>query len=482
MWYAKLFGMIWNNLNKEIFTKDMVPDLFKKADRKNVQWHDEITTLDHLHHKSDPTDSVSREHSGFNIAIMLFLKEFMAMTTPSEGFDIPSGNGAELEKYLSNFKLYVLNIIIDILTIMNPSIPQKYIYDPEFHNCDDNVILWRKCLSMVKDDKLSEDKIWDEMRKQCDRLNTKSNKSLKGLVDVNSERYVTNSSIEKEHVLLYMGAREKVRSFKRNKMPIIRNCDENKFLKEDIIGLVLGCFKANNSKMSRHLKMSNEESMKILRDYIEELLMKFSTYLLIDHADIKEFISTDVKVQKNSNKFGVTGKEVHPVDIYGVMIVENDIQHKDATCTLIHFLCVKRGYEGLSYANKLMRYAFSDKNLQSTEVYAVSRLPPPYSVRHEDLQYRIRDDHHYHDRKILPDSYFTSQKLTLDYKDTACRDLVLCDSKILKLDPKKLQICGLCMIMNPVQCIVLTMQLGILLHILLIMSIMPKIIFLDGAN
>ena len=134
----------------------------------------------------------------------------------------------------------------------------------------------------------------------------------------------------------------------------------------------------------------------------------------------------------------MTGKEVHPVDIYGVMIVENVIEHKDATCTLIHFLCVKRGYKGLSYANKLMRYAFSDRRLQNIEVYAVSRLPPPYSVRHEDLQYRIRDDHHYHDRKILPDSYFTSQKLTLDYKDTACRDLVLRDSKMLKLDPKKI--------------------------------------------
>ena len=50
----------------------------------------------------------------------------------------------------------------------------------------------------------------------------------------------------------------------------------------------------------------------------------------------------------------------------------------------------------------------------------------------------IRDDHHCHDRKIISDSYFTSQKLTLDYKDTACRDLVLRDSKILKLNPKKI--------------------------------------------
>ena len=191
MWYAKLFGMIWNNVNNEIFTKDMVLDLFKKADRKNVQWHDEITTLNHKHHMSEHSDSISREHSGFNIAIMLFLKEFMAMTTASKGFDIPTGKGGIWQKYLSNFKLYVLNVIIDILTIMNPSIPQEYIYDPENNNCEDNVIIWRKCLSMVKDDKLSEDKIWDEMRKQCDEMNTKSNKSLKGIVDVNSERYVS---------------------------------------------------------------------------------------------------------------------------------------------------------------------------------------------------------------------------------------------------------------------------------------------------
>ena len=107
------------------------------------------------------------------------------------------------------------------------------------------------------------------------------------------------------------------------------------------------------------------------------------------------------------------------------MIVENNIEHKDATCTMIHFLCVKRGYEGLSYANKLMRYAFTDRRLQKTDVYVVSKLPPPYSVKREDLQYKIRDNHHYHDRKIGYDSYFTSQKLTVEYTDTACCDLVL---------------------------------------------------------
>ena len=332
---------------------------------------------------------------------------------------------------------------------------------------------------MVKDDKLSEDKIWDEMRKQCDEMNTKSNKSLKGIVDVNSERYVSNSTMEKEHVLLYMGAREKVRKFKRNKMPIIHKSSENKFIKEDIISLVLECFKANNSKIPKSRKMSNKDSMDILWDYIEELLMKFSTYILIDHANIKEYIATDEKVQKHTNKIGMTGKEVHPVDIYGVMIVENDIEHKDATCTMIHFLCVKRGYEGLSYANKLMRYAFSDKRLQNTEVYAVSKLPPPYSVKRENLQYRIRDDHHYHQRKISSDSYFTSQKNTLDYTDTACRDLILRDSKILKLDPNKIAKLRL---MNQVLCIVLIMEQGILLRILQIMSTMLKILFLDGVN
>ena len=32
MWYAKLFGMIWNKVSNKIFTKDMVIDIFKKDD------------------------------------------------------------------------------------------------------------------------------------------------------------------------------------------------------------------------------------------------------------------------------------------------------------------------------------------------------------------------------------------------------------------------------------------------------------------
>ena len=84
------------------------------------------------------------------------------MTTVSTAFTIPNIKSCQWKTQLSNIKLYVLNIIIDILTTLNPNIPQKYIYDPDNNNCEDNVIVWRKCLSMVKDDKLSEDKIWDE--------------------------------------------------------------------------------------------------------------------------------------------------------------------------------------------------------------------------------------------------------------------------------------------------------------------------------
>ena len=67
--------------------------------------------------------------------------------------------------------------------------------------------------------------------------------------------------------------------------------------------------------------------MKMLQNHIEELLMKFSTYILIDHADIKEYIAKDKRVQKDVNQLGLTGKKLHPVDIYGVMIVENNIEH-----------------------------------------------------------------------------------------------------------------------------------------------------------
>ena len=54
------------------------------------------------------------------------------------------------------------------------------------------------------------------------------------------------------------------------------------------------------------------------------------------------------------------------------------------------------------------------------------------------MEYSIEDDHRFHERKVQSDSYFTQQKLTVDYLDSGCRDLVLRDSKIVKLDPKKI--------------------------------------------
>ena len=105
----------------------MVIDMFKKDDRKNIDWYDKITTLNHKYHVSEPSNRVSRELSGFDIAIMLFLQEFGAMSTSSSSSNIPSDKVGKGEAYVQNFKLYVLNIIIDILTTFNLSISQKYI-------------------------------------------------------------------------------------------------------------------------------------------------------------------------------------------------------------------------------------------------------------------------------------------------------------------------------------------------------------------
>ena len=167
--------------------------------------------------------------------------------------------------------------------------------------------------------------------------------------------------MEKEHLLLYMSGREKVRELSRNKVPLIGKHDENIFLKETVISLIMNCFKAQNCRLPNKKRQSKEESMEILRTHVEKLLMKFSTYIIIDDSDIKDYINRKEIVQKMCDEPGQTGKKIHPVDIYGVMIVEKNVQFKDAVCTLIHFLCIKRGYEGLSYANKLMKFAFTDR-------------------------------------------------------------------------------------------------------------------------
>ena len=106
--------------------------------------------------------------------------------------------------------------------------------------------------------------------------------------------------------------------------------------------------------------------MKVLEDHITHCLMHFTTIVLVDHEKIIDYISDGKEVPKyQSLKDEVYGnKMVHPVDIFAILIVEKSVEVEDKYCSLVHYLCVKRGYEGLGYAKKLLVYSMKDQEFK----------------------------------------------------------------------------------------------------------------------
>ena len=96
--------------------------------------------------------------------------------------------------------------------------------------------------------------------------------------------------------------------------------------------------------------------MKVLEDHITHCLMHFTTILLVDHEKIIEYIKGGQEVPKYQSKSDEAygNRTVQPVDIFAILIVEKSVEVENKYCSLVHFLCVKRGYKGLVYAKKLL--------------------------------------------------------------------------------------------------------------------------------
>ena len=125
-------------------------------------WSKQISTLDHVSNQNDSDHSIVVSNTGLDIALMLFFKEnkLLNKTANSSGnfHSIPQRTRKKLE---SDFKLYILNFIIDVFKVFNSDFPNKFIYDPHNHECMDNVTVWQKYLRMVEDNKIQENDIWN---------------------------------------------------------------------------------------------------------------------------------------------------------------------------------------------------------------------------------------------------------------------------------------------------------------------------------
>ena len=119
------------------------------------------------------------------------------------------------------------------------------------------------------------------------------------------------------------------------------------------------------------------ESYGYLRNHVKQLMKTCTTYFLIDHMDIIDYMKegktvSEYNIDPSSNERIMLQ---HDVEIYAVLIVEKEVIVKNEKDALIHYLCVRKGYEGLGYATTLLHYALQDKDLSRKNIHMVTNMP-----------------------------------------------------------------------------------------------------------
>ena len=173
--------------------------------------------------------------------------------------------------------------------------------------------------------------------------------------------------------------------------------------------------------------------MKVLEDHITHCLMHFTTIVLVDHEKIIDYILDGKEVPKyQSLKDEVYGnKMVHPVDIFAILIVEKSVEVNEKYCSLVHYLCVKRGYEGLGYAKKLLVYSMKDQELKKKDIYMVSKLPHPYKVKHVKPLHMSKETYEKWVKMKSRNNFYKFYHVGEYYRGCECHDLVFKDAEML---------------------------------------------------
>ena len=215
-----------------------------------------------------------------------------------------------------------------------------------------------------------------------------------------------------------MGNRKQPKIVERNcTLSMLDSRSNQQDIKQLVLSLIMECFSIDVKKMPKGSlsSLSGDDYLKDLESHVEEKMLQYSTYFLIDHRDIKGILDRGENIERIApckRKIGGNAEVIiHPVDIYAVAIVEKFVEFKDQPCSIIHYLSVKRGYEGLGYARKLLKHTFEDNDLYNKAVYAVTQLPPPFKVNGSKTSNR-------------GSRFFTELKKMSPVNDSACSDLI----------------------------------------------------------
>ena len=102
---------------------------------------------------------------------------------------------------------------------------------------------------------------------------------------------------------------------------------------------------------------------------------------MIDHKDKEYRVKSNVPIYEfQENEDGSKERMTHAITLCGVLIIEKEVIVKKQSDCIIHYLCVKKGCEGLGYTSKILITAFKDKDIAKKIVHCVAQLPYQYDT------------------------------------------------------------------------------------------------------
>ena len=116
---------------------------------------------------------------------------------------------------------------------------------------------------------------------------------------------------------------------------------------------------------------------------MDSMVSNHTTYFLVDdlnkHENMnKKTIMCEYTYEKNSKTKRYTN---YPVNVYCAAVIEKEVTVEHGTCSIVHYLCTKMGYDGYGYASNLLTNTFSSDHIRDQPCYVVSSLAPCYGVK-----------------------------------------------------------------------------------------------------
>ena len=432
--YAKFFGLCWHKSIDVSAITDMTQENFSKAtytEKKKLY----CDTLDHFSFQfqnSNKRPMDMYENSGLYVLFQMIGMQLIKYR------DIYGDDGltiAFIEEYKATLQSCLMTTIIKIIKLLNDK--PKFVYEPNSHDCDDNVKIWMECRRLVENKKVELKDIWVPFKEKSDLSRSQLPNGVGNKVDFKllQPHKFYGGKPDYDYMNLFQRDNEKPRPIGKSggKLFSKKRGGDAEPLKCVLVKLILDCFEVNESRLKRHEKYKKVEMMKVLEDHITHCLMHFTTILLVDHEKIIEYIQGGKEVPKYQSKTDEVygNKTVHPVDIFAILIVEKTVEVEKNYCSLVHFLCVKRGYEGLGYAKKLLVFSMKDPELKKKDFYLVSKLPHPYKVKNVKPLHMNEETYKKWVKAKSKNNFYKYHKVGEYYRGSECHNLVFKDAEML---------------------------------------------------